>query len=231
VRRILWGIVIALVAAGCRDAGALRPLEDASAGSLQVLETPSPFDEVNAGSVHGLIPDRWQPVPTAGSPHQGFYASPRPNDLSRMDGSVAGMAAMWIDVADVGVPSDYYYLAAAGPALRRLTSSDDCHSRSERVIVNRVPDYLQGRPNSPGDYVATGRGACTVGATPTRFAYFIAAPGFGPVREVGIPSSGLYVVVAVTRDSENARGVLNTVVRGTRFGNAGVPELIRAAAS
>ena len=45
--------------------------------------------------------------------------------------------------------------------------------------------------------MAQGKGTCNIHGTPTRWAYFVAAPGFGPVRRMGIPASGLYVVVAV----------------------------------
>jgi hypothetical protein len=62
-----------------------------------------------------------------------------------------------------------------------------------------------------------------------RWAYFVAAPGYGPVREVGIPSSGLYVVVAVMRDSPQAPHLLGRLLKSTEFGGVSVPELIEAA--
>jgi hypothetical protein len=62
-----------------------------------------------------------------------------------------------------------------------------------------------------------------------RWAYFVAAPGYGPVREVGIPSSGLYVVVAVMRDSPQAPHLLERLLKSTEFGGVSVPELIEAA--
>ena len=109
---------------------------------------------------------------------------------------------MWIDGTAVGVPSDYYYLAATGPALDVLTGSEQCRATRRYVIADHLPAFAQGAPDSPGDYVAHGLGTCTVGDQPTRWAYFVAAPGYGPLREVGIPSSGLYVVVAVMPASQ-----------------------------
>lgn len=136
---------------------------------------------------------------------------------------------MWVDGTRVGVPSDYYYLAATGPALGLITGSSDCDATSHRVIVNHRPEFAAGEPGSPGDYVAHGKGTCTIGRHPMRWAYFVAAPGYGPVREVGIPSSGLYVVVAVMRDSPQAPHLLGRLLKSTEFGGASVPELIDAA--
>ena len=46
---------------------------------------------------------------------------------------------------------------------------------------------------------------------------------------VGIPTSGLYVVVAVLRDARGARGMLRTLLRGARFGDAAMSDMIAAA--
>ncbi|HZD17687.1 MAG TPA: hypothetical protein VE669_06055, partial [Actinomycetota bacterium] len=73
------------------------------------------------------------------------------------------------------------------------------------------------------------RGRCTIGRHPTRWAYFVAAPGYGPVREVGIPNSGLYVVVAVMPDAPRARAVLDRLVQRTEFGGISVADMIEAA--
>ena len=40
------------------------------------------------------------------------------------------------------------------------------------------------RPTLPGTLHGPGRGVCRIGAHATRFAYFVAAPGFGPVHEI-----------------------------------------------
>jgi hypothetical protein len=96
-------------------------------------------------------------------------------------------------------------------------------------VANHVPAFANGDPDSPGDFVARGRGTCTVGERSTRWAYFIAAPGFGPVRSVGIPTSGLYVVVAVMPASPRASFQLNRLVERTEFNGSSVSEMIAAA--
>jgi hypothetical protein len=219
--------VVALVAAGCRDAVvAASP----SAPELLITESPSPYREVTAGSVRAVLPDGWRPrlaAPTD-DPRQGLIAAPRPKLWLGDPAPVEGFAAMWVDGTRVGVPSDYYYLAATGPALGLITGSSDC-SATHRVFADHRPEFAAGEPGSPGDYVARGRGTCTVGRHPMRWAYFVAAPGYGPVREIGIPSSGLYVVVAVMRDSPQAPHLLGRLLKSTEFGGASVPELIEAA--
>lgn len=228
VRKVIASIVIALVAAGCDAAPGRLPKSEPN---LLVRESPTPFNEVSAGPVSALIPDRWHPelASADGGLQEGLIASPDPKRWGRIDGSVEGLAAVWVDVAHIGVPSDYYYLAATGPVLERLTHSADCRPTERQVIVDHRPSYISGPHGSPGDYVARGRGTCSVGGTPTRWAYFVAAPGYGPVRKVGIPNSGLYVVVAVLPDSREAHGMLDKLLRGTHFGGAGVADFIAAA--
>ncbi len=195
---------------------------------LIIQRSPSPFAEVTAGEVHARIPDDWQAVAASTDLDEGFFASPRPAAWPRMDGSVAGMSATWIDATRVGVPSDLYYLVATGPALAHLTESPGCQATSERVIADHKPTYLTG-DRSVGDYIARGEGTCLARGTPTRWAYFVAAPGFGPAREVGIAASGLYVVVAVLPDSRRASDRLQTLLQQTTFGGAGLRDFIAAA--
>jgi hypothetical protein len=145
-----------------------------------------------------------------------------------MDGTVAGMAATWVDASQVGVPSDYYYLAATGPVLASLTGSAACDGR-QRVLIDHRPAWMAGTAASPGDYLARGQGTCLVNGVPTRWAYFVAAPGFGPERRVGIPAAGLYVVVAVLPDSRQAPHLLRTLLLETRFGNAGIRDFVSMA--
>jgi hypothetical protein len=137
---------------------------------------------------------------------------------------------MWIDGTAVGVPSDYYYLAATGPALDDLTGSEQCRATRRYVVAKHLPAFAQGATDSPGDYVAHGLGTCTAGDRPTRWAYFVAAPGYGPLREVGIPSSGLYVVVAVMPASPRAAFLLNRLLRRTEFNGSSVADMLEAAA-
>jgi hypothetical protein len=145
-----------------------------------------------------------------------------------MDGGVPGMSATWVDATRVGMPSDFYYLAATGPLLSSLTDSRRCSAESPRIFVDRRPDFSTGGPTH-GDYVARGEGTCEVRGVSTRWAYFVAAPGYGPVHEVGIPASGLYVVVAVTPEGEHADPLLNRLIRHTSFGGSSVGDLVDAA--
>ena len=225
LRRVFAGLVLTLAAASCGDVGAPTVLVNRP---LTIQRSPSPFAQVTAGEVTALIPDDWQAVASGEDVHEGFFASPEPNAWTRMDGSVAGISATWVDATRVGVPSDLYYLVATGPALGQLTHSPGCRAISQRVIADHRPTDLSGTA-SVGDYIAQGRGTCTVRGIPTRWAYFVAAPGFGPAREVGIPASGLYVVVAVLPDSSRAPHLLRTLLRGTTFGGAGVRDFIAAA--
>ncbi len=227
VRRLAAYVVVVLVAAGCRAAAPAAP--GSTGPVLEVRESPSPFTLVTAGSIRAMVPDDWRPVPVAGAARQGFVAAPRPRDWGREGKPAVGMAAVWVDGTRVGVPSDFYYLAATGPALGGLTGSPECEATRVSVFVDHRPSFADGRVGSPGDYVARGQGVCTVGRHPTRFAYFVAAPGYGPVRELGIPSSGLYMVVAVLRDSPRASELLKRLLLRTEFGDASVGDLIAVA--
>lgn len=139
------------------------------------------------------------------------------------------MSATWVDATRVGVPSDFYYLAATGPLLSGLTDSHRCDAEPRRVFLDRRPTF-SGKVPTQGDFVARGEGTCTVRGVSTRWAYFVAAPGFGPVRQLGIAASGLYVVVAVTPERERASSLLNRLIRHTSFGGSSVNDLVNAAA-
>lgn len=229
MRRILTLCVIGMVAAGCR--GALTPSPPQAAPQLRITESPSPYREVTAGAVSAILPDTWHArfAGPVDDPRQGIVAGPRPSPWSGAAPPSEGFAAVWIDVTRVGVPSDYYYLVATGPALDLITSSPECDTTQHQVIRNHLPEFADGQPGSPGDYVARGQGTCIVRRQPIRWAYFVAAPGFGPVREVGIPSSGLYLVVAAIPDSPRAPHVLTRLLERTTFGGASVTDLIAAA--
>jgi hypothetical protein len=230
VRRVIGVFVAALVAAGCGDLPANPPAQ--ASPELLIRESPSPFRQVSAGSVTAVIPDAWRPQLAGASndPRHGIVAGPRPAAWEADRPPVEGMAALWVDGTEVGVPSDYYYLAAMATALDLITGSKRCSATSHRVIVDHVPAYAEGAPDSPGDFVARGDGTCVVRDQLTRWEYFVAAPGYGPVREVGIPSSGLYVVVAVMPDSPRAPSLLTRLLERTEFNGASVTEMIAAAA-
>jgi hypothetical protein len=221
------GIAFALMGVGCMAPSPADP--PSVADRIEILTSPTPFTQVTAGPVSAIVPDGWEahPAATTGS-HGGFLASPHPDRWRRMDGGVPGMSATWIDATRVGMPSDYYYLAATGPLLSTLTDSNRCSAEVRRVFVDRRPDFTT-RGSSHGDYVARGEGTCRIRGTATRWAYFVAAPGYGPVHEVGIPASGLYVVVAVTSDGERAGALLDRLIRHTSFGGSSVGDLVEAA--
>lgn len=228
VRKTVIGIALALVGTGCIAPGSSDP--PLAADRIEILPSPTPFTQVHAGGVSGIVPDGWEahPAATAGF-RAGFLASPQPDRWRRMDGGVPGMSATWVDATRVGVPSDFYYLAASGPLLSGLTDSKRCSHESYRVVVDRRPDLTSARP-SVGDYVARGEGTCEVRGVATRWAYFVAAPGFGPVHEVGIPASGLYVVVAVAPEGARAASLVDRLIRHTSFGGASVRDLVEVAA-
>jgi hypothetical protein len=77
--------------------------------------------------------------------------------------------------------------------------------------------------------MAEGAGVCRRGTRATRYAYFVAAPGFGPVHQVGIPSSGLYVVVAVVPAVHGAGSLLKQLIGRTRFGDDGIRDFVAVA--
>jgi hypothetical protein len=231
LRRTIYGIMVALMSAACSglETGSIDPV--ALPGSIVVAASASPFSQVTAGPVHALVPDGWQAVPAGpvDNIRGGFMASPQPGAWQRMDGSTTGMAATWVDATRVGLPSDFYYLAATGPLLSRLTHSDGCRPVWQHVFLDNRPSFASGREDSPGDYMARGGGTCDVGERSTRFAYFVAAPGFGPVRLVGIPSSGLYVVVAVMPDTARAAPLLRQLIAHTSFAGTSVTDFVATA--
>lgn len=227
LRRAILGIVVALLGTGCAGVPSVGDPPDL-ANALLIRPSSSPYSQVTAGSVQALVPDGWRAAP-AGGARAGFVASPRPEAWRRMDGSITGMAVTWVDATEVGVPSDFYYLAATGPLLSQLTRSDACRAESQRVFLDNAPTFAPGDDRSAGDYMARGEGTCNVGGRPTRWAYFVAAPGFGPVRRVGIPQSGLYVVVAVMHDTNRAPARLDRLIAHTSFGGALVSDFVDVA--
>ena len=152
-------------------------------------------------------------------------------DLSRwqhLDGTEPGMEAAWLDVNRVGVPSDFFYMAAKWPALPRLASSHRCSPSTSQVIADHQPAMTR-YGETLGDFAATASGTCKVGHRVNRWSYFVAAPSYGPVRRVGLPDSGLYLVVGVMRDGPRAAHDLHRMVYSARFGHASVSDLMVAA--
>jgi len=189
----------------------------------------SPYETVDAGGVQALVPRKWEATALLGDGilRQGLVASPDPDSWEELDGSVPGLEVSWVDRELVGIPSDLYYLAASGPAIPGLVSADWCRREHVAVLLNHQP--FADDPSSPGDYVERGSGYCHRQGHVTRWAYFVAAPGFGPLRNIGIASSGLYVTVAVVADSPTARERLHTMVRSAQYGTASVAQLLKVA--
>ena len=66
----------------------------------------------------------------------------------------------------------------------------DCRAESQRVFLDNRPTFDLERQTRPATTWPSGEGTCNVHGPPTRWAYFVAAPGFGPVREDGDPGLG-----------------------------------------
>lgn len=224
----LLGIGVVVMVSACTPASP----KPAPIQGLLITSSPSPFNLVTAGQVHGSVPKSWEAtlVDSASGIRGGFVASPRTGHWSDIDGSAVGMSATWVDATRVGVPSDFYYLAANGPLLSRLTTSSSCRQQFHEVYLDRRPTF-DPRRRSPGHFMAEGAGVCRRGSRATRYAYFVAAPGFGPVHEVGIPSSGLYVVVAVVRAERGSRHLLQQLMGRTRFGDDRIRDFVAVARS
>lgn len=188
----------------------------------------APYARIETGPIRALVPKAWASQSIdLDSMRQGLVASPHPKRWDQLDGTVPGLEVAWVDSTRVGIPSDLYYFAAAGPAIPAMASSRTCSRDHFSVLVNHRP--LAGDPFSPGDYVERGYGTCRHRGHATHWAYFVAAPGFGPLRQLGIPTSGLYLAVAVVPESPSAEKRLQTIIRSAQYGSASVAELMQAA--
>lgn len=190
----------------------------------------SPVREVRSGRITATIPERWsfRPMPGRSPASHGLHAS---RDLGRwasLERRRIGLEAYWADAARVGLPSDYYYLAAGGPLATRLPRGPGCERERHEVLASRRPDLARGR-HSPGDYVATASGTCRTRGRMTRWASFVAAPGFGPVRSLGIPESGLYFALVMIPDGPRAHLRAERLLSSVRFGETPVQEFISVA--
>jgi hypothetical protein len=202
---------------------------DFSIRPIESVGSPSPLVQVQAGSVQAVFPRTWQavPLPEDRYPQQGFVASSSLDQWEQGAGTVRGMEAFWIDVGREGIPSDYYYLAARATLVGSLATNRHCRSQVRQVLLDRPPD-LTGRRFSPSDYVASETGICLTGGHATRWAYFVAAPGFGPIRDIGIPTSGIYVVIAVV-SGPRSNSLLKELIDGARFGDASITQIAKLA--
>lgn len=157
----------------------------------------------------------------------GVSASPGPGPLIPGE---QGLLATRVDATEVGAPSDLYYLAAKGPMMAQLRANRRCTITGHHVWADHAPAAITGRAHSPGDFVASARGTCSMHHQKTRWSYFIAAPGFGPAQRRGIPGSGLYMIMAATAATPGSGHVLRRLVRHVRFGQDGAADFVSAVA-
>lgn len=223
--RALAITLLALLTAGCTGAIAAPPAD--APAPFAVEPTDSPYARVTAGPVSGLIPAGWEARPLETGGRSGFTAAPL-GEIPEAGVTTARITATWVDATRVGVPSDFYYLAASGPVLGDLLGHPSCVVHRRDIYANHSPGFLEGGAASPGDFIARGHGTCIQRDQVTRWSFFVAAPGYGPARALGIPSSGLYVVTAVTVDGPQARAKLGRMLGAVRFGGARVGDFVRA---
>jgi len=201
-----------------------------------------PLREVAAGRVTAFVPRDWdvRPLASLAGPREGlaasvdgsvvtnFSVSPEAAEWGRQPQSQFGLQAYWVNAASIQVPSDYYYLAARGTALERPFALQACESNERHVLADHRPVFDR-RLYSAGDFVAMAAGTCRVGEITTRWASFVAAPGYGPVREVGIPESGLYYAVVVMPEGPLATERVRDVLMQVSFGGTTVSEFLQVA--
>jgi hypothetical protein len=218
--------LLAVMTAGC--AGLPNGPDRAGPPPFQVEATATPFVRVTAGPVSGLVPGGWAIAPLDAGSRSGFVASPQRTHT--MSGVPLGLTAAWIDATEVGVPSDFYYLAATGSALGSIPGHPACQAHRTDIYVDHSPAFMAGAIDSPGDFVARVRGTCRARGLGivTRWSSFVAAPGFGPARTLGIPASGLYVVTAIAPAGPQAGSTLAQLMTGVRFGGARMGDFVRA---
>jgi hypothetical protein len=209
--RYAVAVVIALTLSGAPRPGG-TPRADAS-----------PLRLVAVDGVTAFVPSSWefQPIQRDTAHLRGLQAS---RNLARWTGGGKGQGieAYWVDSTQVRLPSDYYVLAARGPAMESLPTQDSCRSDSSKVFLGGPKPH-----DIPRGYLATASGTCRSAGGRTRWAAFVAAPGFGPIREMGIPQSGLYFAMASVEDGPQADETLNRMLTGISFGVTEVSDMLQ----
>jgi hypothetical protein len=231
VRRRILALSVAALATACTRTPIAQapPTSGISILPATSQTSSSPLLEVRIGHVRGLIPRSWKAemLPKSQLAREGFVASPDLAMWERGQAYSQGIEAFWIDGASLRIPSDYYYLAARNASFGQLAGPRPCGAMRPQVLVNHPPDY-SGRTLSASDFVASATGSCMRGGRLTHWAYVVAAPGFGPVREVGIPNSGLYVVVAEVSGPGSAR-ILTELMKSAQFDSTTIGQIVDAA--
>ncbi len=214
-------VALALGAVSC-GAGASAPPPAAATIDAR-------FTRVSAFGVSAVVPHDWVAAPADDTAYSfGVAATPGPAAAVGAVPMEQGLIATRVDATVVGAPSDLYYLAATGPILRGMRDATRCRVTHRQVYANHAPAAVTGRRASPGDFVATATGTCGRRDPVTRWSYFVAAPGFGPTREQGIPGSGLYLIVAATPAGPGSAQVLARMIAHVRFGDDGIRDFLQA---
>lgn len=211
--RYAAALVIALTLSG-----APRPL-----GGTPRAEA-APLRLIASDGVTAYIPADWEfrPIQRDTAHLRGLQASGNLSRWASGDGKGQGINAYWVDATQVRLPSDYYVLAARGPAMESLPTQESCSSDGSTVFLGgRKPHDL------PRGYLATATGTCHTDKGRTRWAAFVAAPGFGPIREMGIPQSGLYFAMASVEDGPKAEDTLNRLLTAVSFGQTQVRDFLQ----
>ena len=187
----------------------------------------SPLVPVAAGGVVAYVPHTWEAraLPSRLTTVSGVQAS------AQLDGwapgaRAAGIEAYWVDATLVGLPSDYYRGIAGGPALDRLPIDGPCRAEERTVWTKR--EQAPASPLARAEYLATATGTCRSGEGWTRWGAFVAAPGFGATRSLGIPRSGLYFAFVSVREGPGADRRLNRLLTSVSFGGTPVREFLQA---
>ena len=138
-----------------------------------------------------------------------------------------GLEAFWVNVDQLKIPSDDYYLAARNASFGQLPDTRTCGPIRPQIVANHPPDF-SGRSFSPSDFVAAANGTCLSAGTSTTGRTWWPRPGFGPARRVGIPTSGLYVVVAEVSGPRSA-AILKEMMDAATFGTTTIGQIVQAA--
>lgn len=215
--RYVFALLVALSFTAAPPGGPLTAPTAQGAPLVQVVES----------EIEVLVPKEWR-VHRIGAAHRrGVQASL--NEFEKRRSRAVGMEIYWVDAAKLGVPSDYYYLAARGPAMSRFAGKR-CQKTSQHVALDDRPRFDH-RRESPGTFVAVSSGTCESKRRGhrTRWTSFVAAPGFGAVKRIGIPSSGMYSATVMVEDSPRAQEDLERLVASIRFGGTSVAQFLAAA--
>ena len=214
--RYVAALVVALVLSG--GPGAIDHTPPAAAAPLRT---------VAAAGVSARVPSDWEVQPIDGDAAflRGIQASTNLDRWSAGRGGGQGIRAYWVDATQIRLPSDYYVLAARGPAMDSLPGEDRCRSEDNHVFLGQGHSH----EDWPTGYLATARGTCDTANGDTRWAAFVAAPGFSELRSMGIPQSGMYFAIAAVPRGPGDDRILDRMLAGVSFGETQVSEFLQAA--